>query len=63
MTLLEEAQKCRLDAQSLADSVEAPFLLRIASAFEELAELRSQLPSSPVGASSDLLKGDSQPFS
>ena len=49
MTLLEEARKCRVDAQSLADRPEAPFLLQIARAFEELAELRSKLPEAPGG--------------
>ena len=44
MSLLEEAHKCRLDAQALADTPEAPFLLRIARAFEELAELNASMP-------------------
>jgi len=44
MSLLEEAQKCRLDAQVLANRPEAPFLLRIAEAFEELAEINAGMP-------------------
>ena len=47
MTLLEEARRCRIDAHALADRPEGPLLLQLASAFEELAELRSQLPEAP----------------
>ena len=44
MSLLDQAQKCRLDAQALADRPEAPFLLRIAEALEELAEINASMP-------------------
>jgi hypothetical protein len=47
MSLLEEAQKCRSDAQALTGKPEAPFLLKIARAFEELAELNRQVPEVP----------------
>ena len=47
MFLLNEAEKCRRDAEALKGTVEAPFLLKIARAFEELAHLNDQLPAIP----------------
>ena len=47
MSLLNEAEKCRRDAEALKGTVEAPFLLKIARAFEELAQLNNQLPPIP----------------
>jgi hypothetical protein len=47
MFLLNEAEKCRSDAEALKGTVEAPFLLKIAHAFEELAQLNDQLPPLP----------------
>lgn len=44
MSLLEEAQRCRLEAKALAGKPEAPFLFRIARAFEELHIMRDQVP-------------------
>jgi hypothetical protein len=37
MFLHEEARNCRLEAKRLAGKAEAPFLLHLAEAFEELA--------------------------
>ena len=37
MLLVEEARTCRLEAQRLAGKPEAPILLHLAEAFEELA--------------------------
>jgi hypothetical protein len=37
MLLNEEARNCRLEAKRLAGKAEAPFLLHLAEAFEELA--------------------------
>jgi hypothetical protein len=37
MFLNEEARNCRLEAKRLAGKAEAPFLLHLAEAFEELA--------------------------
>ena len=37
MLLSEEAQNCRVQAQRFAGKAEAPFLLHLAEAFEELA--------------------------
>jgi hypothetical protein len=47
MFLLNEAEKCRRDAEALKGTAEAHFLLKIASAFEELAQLNDQLPPIP----------------
>jgi hypothetical protein len=47
MFLLNEAEKCRRDAEALKGTAEAPFLLKIARAFEELAQLNDQLPPIP----------------
>jgi hypothetical protein len=47
MFLLEEGRRCRRDAEALKSTIEAPFLLRIARAFEELAQLKEQLPPAP----------------
>jgi hypothetical protein len=47
MFLLNEAEKCRSDAEALKGTAEAPFLLKIALAFEELADLNVQLPPIP----------------
>lgn len=47
MSLLDEAQKCRSDAEALTGRPEAPFLLKIARAFEELAELNRHMPEAP----------------
>jgi hypothetical protein len=47
MFLLNEAEKCRRDAEALKGTVEAPFLLKIARAFEELARLNEQPPPIP----------------
>ena len=47
MFLLNEAEKCRRDAEALKGTVEAPFLLKIARAFEELAQRNNQLPPIP----------------
>lgn len=52
MFLLQEAQKCRRDAQELNGKPEAPFLLKIADALEELAQLNRQLPKAPHGSDS-----------
>ena len=38
--LLEEAQNCRRQALAYVGNPEAPFLLRVASAFEDLARNR-----------------------
>ena len=46
MFLLQEAQKCRQSAQELSGKPEA-FLLEIADALEELAQLNRQLPKAP----------------
>ena len=48
MSLLEEARKCRRDAEALHGKREAPFLLKIARAFEELAALNENLPQGPT---------------
>jgi hypothetical protein len=48
MFLLEEARSCRRDAEALKGTIEAPFLLRIARAFEELAQLKEKLPPAPT---------------
>ena len=48
MFLHEEARNCRLEAKRLAGKAEAPFLLHLAEAFEELARKeqgRGGLPS------------------
>lgn len=37
MRLFEEARHCRLEAKRMAGKPEAPFLLHLAEAFEELA--------------------------
>jgi len=37
MLLSEEARNCRVQAQRFAGKAEAPFLLHLAEAFEELA--------------------------
>ena len=37
MILKEQADKCRAQANEFAGKPEAPFLLRVASAFDELA--------------------------
>jgi hypothetical protein len=37
MPLLKEAERCRLQANAYAGKPEAPFLLRVADAFEQLA--------------------------
>ena len=49
MFLLDEAQRCRRDAEQFKGKAEALVLLRIARAFEELAELSSQLPGIVAG--------------
>ena len=50
---VSEAVKCRVQAEEFAGKPEQPFLLRLASAFEELAQIeRGGMPSrpaSPVG--------------
>ena len=40
MLLVEEAQNCRREAQRMAGKPEAPFLLHLAEAFEDLASKR-----------------------
>ena len=37
MLLFEEARNCRVEAERFAGKAEAPFLLHLAEAFEELA--------------------------
>ena len=37
MMFREQAEKCRMQASEFAGRPEAPFLLRVASAFDELA--------------------------
>jgi hypothetical protein len=59
MPLLDEAAKCRLDALAFADGPEAPFLLRIARAFEELAELNQTVPKAPGGLPNGALPASS----
>ena len=47
MLLFEEARNCRADAERFAGKAEAPFLLHLAEAFEELAakeRTRDNLP-------------------
>jgi hypothetical protein len=49
MLLFEEARNCRVDAERFAGKAEAPFLLHLAEAFEELAvkeQTRGELPPS-----------------
>jgi hypothetical protein len=50
---VSEAVKCRVQAEEFAGKPEQPFLLRLASAFEELAQIeRGGMPSraaSPAG--------------
>lgn len=38
---VSEAVKCRVQAEEFAGKPEQPFLLRLASAFEELAQIES----------------------
>jgi hypothetical protein len=47
MLLFEEARNCRVEAERFVGKAEAPFLLHLAEAFEELAvkeETRGNLP-------------------
>ena len=60
MFLLDEAHQCRRDAEVLKGTVEAPFLLRLARAFEELAQLREQLPPAPTDGGAGFRATDEQ---
>jgi hypothetical protein len=47
MLLFEEARNCRVEAERFVGKAEAPFLLHLAEAFEELAakeRTRGKLP-------------------
>ena len=47
MLLFQEARNCRVEAERFAGRAEAPFLLHLAEAFEELAvkeQTRGKLP-------------------
>jgi hypothetical protein len=54
MPLIDEARNCRVEAERFAGKAEAPFLLHLAEAFEELAakeQSRVKLPpNGPRGA-------------
>ena len=54
MLLKDEARKCRREAARLAGRPEAPFLLQMAQAFEELATRKGDRPKrrKPPGAPS-----------
>jgi hypothetical protein len=47
MLLHEEARNCRLEAKRLEGKAEAPFLLHLAEAFEELARKEQGRPKAP----------------
>jgi len=48
-TLIEEAANCRRAAQELAGRPEQPLLLKLASAFEDLALIpKTEAPSIPL---------------
>jgi hypothetical protein len=48
MLLHEEARNCRLEAKRLEGKAEAPFLLHLAEAFEELARKEQDRPQAPT---------------